>query len=275
LAESITGRRGHNPERPHRLQLKVAVWGTAEEAADRAGDPALPSLTAVVIDVLRATSTIVAALAAGAHGVIPVLTPEEARALARTMPGGRVLLGGERKAVLIPGFDLGNSPREYTPDVVAGKTIILTTTNGTRAVHAASTAARVFMGAVLNAGAVARAVIAEGRDLVIICAGTRGSFSLEDALAAGLILEALPEAADLDGYDLEADYDDLSWATLAIASHYRGRPAEALRRIHHGQDLQSLGFAADLDYCALLDSIPVVPVWSEGIIRLRRGEGPD
>jgi len=264
---------GEGRDGRRRLRLKVAVWSTAEEAADRAGDPSLPSQCAVVIDVLRATSTIVAALAAGAAGVVPVLTPEEARALARTMPGGRVLLGGERKAVRIPGFDLGNSPREYRPEVVGGKTIILTTTNGTRAVHAASAAARVLMGAILNASAVARAVIREGRDLIIICAGTRGSFSLEDALAAGVILEALPRAAEAEGYDLEADCDDLSLAARAIAAHYRGRLDEALRSTHHGLDLESLGFAADLDYCAQLDAIPVVPVWAEGIIRLKLGEG--
>lgn len=257
-----------------RLNLRVTVWTTAEEAAGRAGDPALPSQCAVVIDVLRATSTIVAALAAGAHGVIPVLTPEEAWALARTMPGQRALLGGERKAVRIPGFDLGNSPREYTPEAVAGKTIILTTTNGTRAVHAASAAARVFMGAITNAGAVARAIIREGRDPVIICAGTRGSFSLEDALAAGLILAALPGAAAEAGYDLDADHDDQSLAALAIARDYRGRLEEALRRTHHGQDLISLGFAPDLDYCARLDATPIVPVWSDGVIHLRVGEGP-
>ncbi|MHB8945350.1 MAG: 2-phosphosulfolactate phosphatase [Bacillota bacterium] len=270
----------HNPgasregER-RRLQLKVAVWATAEEAADRAGDPTLPSQCAVVIDVLRATSTVVAALAAGAAGVIPVLTPEEARALARTMPGGHVILGGERKAVRIPGFDLGNSPREYRAEEVGGKTIILTTTNGTRAVHAASAAARVLMGAIMNGTAVARTVIREGRDLVIVCAGTRGSFSLEDALAAGVILEALPRAAAAEGYDLEADYDDLSLAALAIAGHYRGRLDEALRWTHHGMDLEALGFAADLDYCARLDAVPVVPVWSDGVIRLRMGEGAD
>lgn len=256
-----------------RLQLKVAVWATAEEAADRAGDPSLPSQCVVVIDVLRATSTIVAALAAGAAGIIPVLTPEEARALARTMPGGRVLLGGERKAVRIPGFDLGNSPREYQAEAVAGKTIILTTTNGTRTVHAASAAARVLMGAILNAAAVARAVVREGRDLIIVCAGTRGGFSLEDVLAAGVILEALPGGAAAEGYDLEADYDDLSLAALAIARYYRGRLDEALKWTHHGLDLEGLGFAADLDYCARLDAIPVVPVWSEGTIRLRAGDG--
>ena len=109
---------------------------------------------AVVIDVLRATSTIVHALAAGAQAIVPCCEVEEARRIAATFPPGKALLGGERRGVMIPGFDLGNSPGDYTAEVVGGRKVVFTTTNGTGALLCAREARRVLTGALSNLGAV-------------------------------------------------------------------------------------------------------------------------
>lgn len=140
--------------------------------------------TAIIIDVLRATSTIVTAIAAGASCIIPAETVMEARALQR--PGD--LLGGERFCRKIAGFDVGNSPEEYTEQAVAGKRIILTTTNGTRAIHKSMRADHVLTASLLNAEACARAAIELRRDVVILCAGSHDEFAIEDGLCAALYL---------------------------------------------------------------------------------------
>ena len=142
----------------------------------------------VVIDVLRATTTIAFALAAGASEVIPCLEVDDARQLAAKYPAGTVLLGGERLGVRIEGFDLGNSPTEYTTDKVAKKTIIFTTTNGTRAMERCRQARRVLLGALVNRRAIA-AALAQETNVDIVCAGTRGEVGLDDALTAGAIAE--------------------------------------------------------------------------------------
>src|SRR5207253_757576 len=138
----------------------------------------------VVIDVLRATTTIVTALANGAKAVIPAATSEEAVRLASHLEKDGVLLAGERRSVKIDGFALGNSPREMTPAAVAGKTIVLATTNGTPALVAAQGGEPVLVGAPANFRALgehARRLLATRGDLVIICAGREKQFAIEDA----------------------------------------------------------------------------------------------
>ena len=136
---------------------------------------------AVVIDVLRASTTIVHALEAGARDVIPCLEVDDARAAASKLAPGEVVLGGERGGVLIEGFDYGNSPLEYTPDRVAGKTVVFTTTNGTRAVLQSRLADRVVIGAFANVGAVAGQLAGRQR-IHLVCAGTRGEYGRDDVL---------------------------------------------------------------------------------------------
>src|SRR3954469_17118877 len=138
--------------------------------------------TAVVIDVLRATSTICRALAAGAREVVPFVTIEDALAAAEKVGRANVVLGGERRGVLIPGFDLGNSPGEYTPARCKRVTVVLTTTNGTRALLRAAEGERVLVGAFVNYSAVCEQLRADGRPVHIVCAGTDGEVSLEDTL---------------------------------------------------------------------------------------------
>src|SRR5438105_4631211 len=134
----------------------------------------LPGGVAVVVDVLRATTTMIYALAAGCVCVRPCAEVEEARGLADQMRAGRVLLGGERGGVPLPGFDLGNSPREFKPKLCRGSTLVLTTTNGTRALLKAAEADRVLVAGFVNYSAVCEQVRQDSRPIHIVCAGTEG-----------------------------------------------------------------------------------------------------
>src|SRR5205823_10380648 len=139
--------------------------------------------TVVVIDVLRATTTIVHALAAGAREVVPCLEVEDARRIAAEL-GKAAILGGERRGLPIPGFDVGNSPAEYTRQRVGGKTVVFTTTNGTRAMQRCKFASRVLLGAFVNFSAVCRE-LAVVDHVALVCAGTDGHVTREDTLLAG------------------------------------------------------------------------------------------
>jgi len=216
---------------------------------------------AVVIDVLRASTTIITALARGASRVIPVADVGEARRIAATTPGP-VVLGGERGGVRIPGFDLGNSPREYSADRMAGRTLVITTTNGTAALHASRGAREILVGAMVNRTAAADLVrrLAGGADRVhLVCAGTDGRVSAEDVLAAGAILDA----AVVDGPDEELDdaaRRALDWyRRVATSDDTSARMIAEFRRSPGGSNLIALGMEADLEVAAAIDSSQVVP----------------
>ncbi len=145
----------------------------------------------VVIDVLRATSVMVRAIAEGALELLPVRTVEEAFALAKRFPRETTLLGGERGGRQIEGFDFGNSPREYTPARVRGKRLIMTTTNGTKAFHSVAAAREILVGSFFNVGALADRILASGLDLVIFPSGNYGQFSLEDTVCAGMLTDLI------------------------------------------------------------------------------------
>ncbi|HMC08966.1 MAG TPA: 2-phosphosulfolactate phosphatase [Actinomycetota bacterium] len=156
--------------------------------------PELAGRGVVVIDVLRAATTVITALANGAKAIVPAATSEEAVRLTANLEKDGLLLAGERKCLKIEGFALGNSPREMTPEVVSGKTIFLATTNGTPALVAAQGGDPVMVGGAVNFKALverARAVFAERGDLVIVCAGREREFALEDAYTAGRLVRAL------------------------------------------------------------------------------------
>src|SRR4051794_34353966 len=148
---------------------------------------ALRGGVAVVIDVLRASTMMVYALAAGCEAIIPCREIDEARRIAADLPRGRALLAGERQGLPIPGFDLGNSPGQCTPARCAGQTLVMTTTNGTRAVLACLEAERVLIASFVNQSATARAIRADGRPVHLVCAGTDGAISFEDSLLAGAL----------------------------------------------------------------------------------------
>jgi 2-phosphosulfolactate phosphatase len=224
--------------------------------------------TVVVIDTLRATSTIISALMAGAREVVPAATAEEAVKIAQALGTERTLLCGERKAVKIPGFHLGNSPLEYTPDVVGGKSLVLTTTNGTIALLKSRMADRVFCSALLNARAVAQRLHAlDPLNVTILCAGTNENFSFEDALAAGAIV------SQLQSFDFRsvALHDSARAASVLFESEQQDLYS-AMASGDHGSLLLRLGMERDVRFCAQLD-IPdaVVPELVGSTIRLQNG----
>ena len=221
--------------------------------------------TAVVIDVIRATSTIVEALASGARAVYPTLSSEEAIQLANSLGREDTLLCGEQKGLRIEGFDLGNSPGEFTSDRVSGKQLVMSTTNGTRAFLAAEGAERVLAASLLNLSAVAEAVSGAER-VVFVCAGKEGRFSLDDALCAGLILQSLAGEGD-DRPSSSWRLDDASRSALALAKVY-DVAADLLRETAAGTALVEVGLEADLERCAEVDRYRLVPEMHDRMISL-------
>jgi 2-phosphosulfolactate phosphatase len=215
----------------------------AEIAALDCADPSED--TCVVFDVLRATTSIVTALACGAARVFPVTTVAEALALSQKLP--KAILAGERGGEKIKGFELGNSPSEYCH--LQGMDIISTTTNGTPALEACRRARGVFAAAFLNLGATASALLARKAQTVrIVCAGTRDGFSFEDGLAAGALIERL-------GCD---DLDDASAAMRSLFAAHRGDWQDVVRGIGNGRALVSAGRVADIEWAMRADVFPVV-----------------
>jgi 2-phosphosulfolactate phosphatase len=218
---------------------------------------ALAGSAVVVIDLLRATSTICQALAAGAVDVVPFLEVDEARAAAvaqRAKSGlNSVVLGGERHGKLIAGFDLGNSPSEYTPAAICGKRLFLSTTNGTRALDHAREAKRVLCGSFLNLSAVSASLEDEPR-VDILCAGTDGVESREDILAAGAIVEKL-----VSGKHADWQLDARAQSALAEWKSRGDDLATELRETPGGRNLLEIGMDHDLVDCARIDTIAVAP----------------
>lgn len=205
-----------------------------------------------VIDVFRATSVIVEALHNGARAVVPVVTVEEACILAEKYPKDHILLGGERNTVKIEGFDKDNSPRSYTAGDVSGKTIIFTTTNGTRAILNSRHAHSIFVASFLNMNSVCRALAAEGRDIVLVCSGRSDRFTAEDGLCAGAMVGELVLKY---GYDM-----------TDIAEVMQRMYAEAARDLHkrlstttHYNDIMSRGYESDVEFCLQRDVYDIVP----------------
>ena len=223
-----------------------------------------PVDVAVVIDVLRATSTIATALANGAESIVPVREPDEAISLMRRLGRERVLLCGERGSRLIAGFDLDNSPASYTAEAVAGKTLIFTTTNGTRAlVEAANDAATVYCGALVNRRAVAHALLAgPATDAILVCAGNEGTISFEDLLGAGAIVAALCRETPA------VECSDAARAAMAVHDAHAKRLTSAVASGKHARSLLDAGFGDDIAACAQLDVIDVVPVYRDGVISM-------
>lgn len=216
----------------------------------------------VVIDVLRATSVTVQAMSQGASEIIPLATVEEAFRMAKAFPRGFVLLGGERESKEIPGFDLGNSPREYVAERVEGKKIILTTTNGTKAFHAVSSGREILAGSFLNIGAVARRCVESEKDLFIFPSGDQGNFSLEDTLCGGMLIDLI-----LKREKEEVVLTDASYGAQVLFQRFKDNLVEAFHLSHHGKELIHRGFEEDLAYCAQIDMTPLVPIFRQGVIK--------
>jgi 2-phosphosulfolactate phosphatase len=222
--------------------------------------------TVFVIDILRATTTMCAALHSGARALIPVASAEEALRLAQTLDSDDVLLAGERRSVRIPGFDLGNSPLEMTETAVKGKTLVLTTTNGTGALLACQGADSVYPACAGNLSVTAekaREALGSGRRVLVVCAGRGGAFSLDDAYAAGRLV-----AAALGDARARAGLTDGAIAALDLVRRYGDRWERPLRRSRAGRELVRLGFGEDIAAAATLDAYPVLPHFHERRVTL-------
>lgn len=233
--------------------MKIDVHFTPLGAGELAGRGV------VVVDVLRATTTIVTALANGAKAVIPAATSEEAVRLASNLEKDGVLLAGERRCVKIEGFALGNSPREMEPTAVAGKTVVLATTNGTPALVAAQGGDPVLVGAPVNFKAVverARAVLAERRDLVILCAGREKQFAIEDAYMAGRLVKAVKKGLR------KLEVNDAARVALALTRELEGWE-EALEDSEAARQLAEVDLAEDVVFAARADRFGVVPTYAD------------
>ena len=233
-----------------RPTLSVLYEPAARPAAD------LSDATAVVIDAVRATTTIVAALAAGCVEVVPFRTDAEVHAEAKRRPAGSFVTAGERKGVRIEGLDLNNSPSVMTSDRVGGRSLLLTTTNGTQAILEAMAAHAVLVAALPTRRAVARRCAAIGRRVVFFSAGTVGTVSCEDTLVAGAVIEAMASEPGGKAFHLE----DSALVALAAWRGVTGRLEEIFSQTWGGAFIANLGLAADLAVCTSVDSVDVVPV---------------
>lgn len=225
----------------------------------------------VVIDVLRASTTVAVALANGAREIIPVSTIESAVKISGSLFGEVTLRGGERNGKIIEGFNLGNSPAEYTDSTVRGKSIIFCTTNGSVAMAKSRYARRLFIAGFVNLSATVDAIREEGDDFLLLCAGKSNglrSFSLEDAVCAGMLIDQLSKQKTVP-----IELTDASRAALALYKGLGRSVLKVLRTSDHGQYLTEIGFASDLKLCAAVDSVPVVPAQVGTVIKLRKSEG--
>lgn len=233
-----------------------------------------------MVDVLRATTTIAMALAAGARRVVPVLSVRQARRVA-TRRCGKTVLGGERHGLKVPGFALGNSPSEYVRAAVGGSTLVFTTTNGTRALAHCGMARRVFLAALVNFAAVCRQ-LASHAHWQVLCAGTQGEVTCEDVLLAGMLWHtwrAHHPAADRSRWNDQAELaaclafsacgSSLTEYAVALAGGDSVAPSrqlvEAVKRVlEHstgGRHLAEIGLSADIAAATQIDCLDIVPVW--------------
>lgn len=220
----------------------------------------LKNKIAVVIDVLRATTTMAAAFCAGAKKIYPLSSLPAAFSLAKKIGRDKALLCGERGGKKVKGFDLGNSPLEFLPETVKGKTLLMASTNGTPTVEAARMARKAFMASFANIDSAAKAIAKEKGDAAILCSGREGHFSLEDFACAGMLLFRL------ERYGVSVQADDAGKCALTLYHEVCLNLESLLCHSLHGRFLISLGMEKDVVACARVNSFPVVPVYKRGFI---------
>ncbi|MDP4173076.1 MAG: 2-phosphosulfolactate phosphatase [Bacteroidota bacterium] len=218
--------------------------------------------TTVVIDVLRATTTVLAALHNGAKEVIPVNSVEFAMKVSVNSFGGQTLLGGERNTKKIEGFQLGNSPLEYSKEAVSGKSIILFTTNGSKAIVKAKFSETLLLCSFLNVKSVAAYLANLNKDIEILCAGKTGSFCIEDTICAGRLIT---ELKNLKGEELELT--DSSKASVILDNAYGNDLQKVLSECEHGKLLIENGFQEDVNYCAQVSVMDLLPSFNNGTVK--------
>lgn len=237
--------------------MKIDTYFTVDEV-----DPAsLASSVVVVIDVVRATTTMAEALARGARGIYPTGSTEDAVKLATSLGREDTLLCGERKGAKVEGFDLGNSPKEFTSSTVSGKRLVMSTTNGTRAFAAGAEGERIVACAFTNLGAVAR-TLGDAESVAVLCAGREDQFALEDSLCAGHLIARLAA-----GRESAPVLNDASRAALTLAESLQ--PSRAfLSETAGGRALIEIGLGDDLEICAHVDRHAIVPEMRDQAITL-------
>ena len=236
------------------MRLDVFFTPIQAKPADTAGR------LVVIVDVLRASTTVATALGNGAKTVMPLEGADEVISRSKEFHRSAVILAGEQKMLPIPSFDLGNSPQAFTRKAVEGKTILITTTNGTRALLGVQGARDIVIASYVNFTAVLammKVAASSNTDIAIICAGEEGGFTLEDAACAGRYVRALPKRAD--GMQM----NDAASASVLIEKKYGENIAKLFKESTHGQALQAAGFGDDLAAAAKVDAYPVVPIYQE------------
>ena len=242
------------------IQLYFTIGGVLEDL--------LKGSRTVVIDVLRAAPAIVTALNNQAKYVIPAPSVDAASNLASQVPRDDLLLCGERDAQIIDGFDLGNSPAEYTFEKVNGKRIIYASTNGSPAIVKSAGAKSVFVCGFINLNAVIDAIVSlkDPFPLIIICAGNYNQFSLEDSVCGGVLIQRLQKKLDR-----ELEINDGACAAEKLAAEFGGDFLKLLHQTGHGKYLKSMGFENDLEICAADSVFDLVPMLQDGrLVALRK-----
>ena len=225
----------------------------------------LENKSVVVIDVLRSATSVCAALLAGAKGVIPTEGPGEAGELRSKLGGDNTVLAGERNGIKIENFDLGNSPSEFTEELVKGKFVILTTTNGTNMFKKTAKASPVLSGGLVNVSKIADKISQSDKNLVIACSGHQGNFSIEDTLCGGLLIDLLSSK-----YQKAEKMNDAATFAWQLYKNNVSTLRQMIEKGEHGQFLESLGYKSDVSMATLIDSMPVRPILKDG--RLIRDE---
>jgi 2-phosphosulfolactate phosphatase len=195
--------------------------------------------------------------------IIPVATVEEAFRVAKVFQRGSIILGGERESKKIPGFDLGNSPKEYVAERVKGKKLILTTTNGTKAFDLVSSGKEILVGSFFNIGATAKRCLELDRDLFIFPSGDEGSFSLVDTICGGMLIDLITQKRTR-----HFTLTDASCCAQILYQKFKDNLLETFHLSSHGKELINRGFGEDLVYCAQIDRMDIVLEFKDGVITL-------
>ncbi len=215
--------------------------------------------TVVAIDVLRCSTSICAAFQAGARGVIPTDEPGKATEAWSKLGADAAVLAGERGGIKIESFQLGNSPTEFNTEVVSGKLVVMTTTNGTRLYNLANNAGPVITCALVNISKVAARVAADSNDLVIVCSGQDGRFSIEDTICGGMLIDLLETA-----HQKKLCINDAASVARLLFQSNKDRIRQAVSEGEHGRYLASLDCQKDIEIATSIDSIPVLPILRDG-----------
>jgi 2-phosphosulfolactate phosphatase len=240
--------------------MNIDVFFTPLQVND---ELSLQGKTVIVVDVLRASTTIATALKNGARVIIPAASVENAMKYASTLEPNSFLLCGERGGKIIEGFDLGNSPFEYTEDKVKNKTLIYASTNGSIAITKTRYAQYSLIAGFVNVSEVVKFVSENSDNVLILCSGKLNRFCIEDTVCAGMIIFLLMKGKSKKKFKLS----DSASVSLKLYKSYKKNLLKMLRESEHGRFLIELGFEDDLKVASDVDSIKILPVYSDGVIK--------